>query len=78
TKISEANKKAQIVEKTKTKKKRRKARKENLSKIAVGSTVKLRSGRERGTVLELENGKALVAFGVFKTTVEVQKLEYVH
>ena len=77
TKIEESNKKARLIEKSKTKRKKRKQRKENLAKIEVGSTVKLRTGRERGTVLELGDGKALVAFGVFKTSVEVHKLEHV-
>ncbi len=69
--------KAKIKEKIQKKKTVKLNRKKNLDKITVGTTVKLLAGKERGTVLELDNGIALVAFGVFKSRVEIEKLEYV-
>lgn len=77
TKFDEQNKKTKLKEKAKAKRQRRKERKTNVELITLGCTVQLINGREKGTVLELNNGTALVAFGVFKTQVEVSKLRFV-
>jgi len=45
--------------------------------IKVGSLVKLQNTKQTGTVLELVNGRAVVAIGVFKTKVNVAKLEWI-
>lgn len=46
--------------------------------IQVGSTVRLtRGGKQRGTVMELEGDKAVVAFGMFKTKVAVTDLVFI-
>lgn len=77
SRTEDAVKKVKLKEQSKNKLENRKSRKVNQEKIKVGSTVKLLTGRERGVVLEIGNGKALVAFGVFKTRVEVEKLVFV-
>jgi DNA mismatch repair protein MutS2 len=69
--------KSKLKEKIQKKKTVKKNRQKNVEKISVGCIVKLLAGKERGTVLELDNGMAMVAFGVFKSRVEVEKIEYV-
>ncbi len=79
----EATKKAEKAEATARKKaardsKRKAGRsKQHLDRIAVGSTVRLREGRQRGEVIELKGRKATVAFGDFRTRVELQDLVWV-
>lgn len=45
--------------------------------IVTGSLVRLKNTRQTGTVLELVKGTAVVAIGVFKTKVNVDKLEWI-
>lgn len=45
--------------------------------IKVGSLVKLLKGKQVGTVLEINGKMATVAFGVFRTKVEVESLAFV-
>jgi DNA mismatch repair protein MutS2 len=45
--------------------------------IKVGSLVKLENTKQTGTVIDLDRGQATVAIGVFKTKVDVQKLEFI-
>ena len=79
----EATKKAEKAEAAARKKaakdsKRKSGRaKQHLDRIAVGSTVRLREGRQRGEVIELKGRKATVAFGEFRTRVELQDLVWV-
>lgn len=47
------------------------------AQIVAGSIVKLRKGKQSGTVLEIDGKEALVAFGVFKTRVELDKLVFI-
>ena len=77
TKLEETRKKTKLKEKSKKKRQRQKQVKNNIESIKIGCTVKLTQGREKGTVLELNKDTALVAFGVFKTRVEVAKLEFI-
>ncbi len=51
--------------------------KQHLDRIAVGSTVRLKQGRQRGEVIELKGRKATVAFGDFRTRVELEDLVWV-
>lgn len=76
-KYDDERKTKKLKEQTKAKKERRSKRKEDLSKIEVGCTVKLRTNKQRGTVLELEGDTATVAFGFMKTKVSLSKLDYV-
>ena len=48
--------------------------KQHLDRIAVGSTVRLKEGRQRGEVLAIKGKRATVAFGEFKTRVELVDL----
>ena len=79
----EATKKAEKAEAAARKKaakdsKRNRGRaKQHLDRIAIGSTVRLREGRQRGEVIELKGRKATVAFGEFRTRVELQDLVWV-
>lgn len=79
----EATKMAEKAEATARKKAARESKrkagrsKQHLDRIAVGSTVRLREGRQRGEVIELKGRKATVAFGDFRTRVELQDLVWV-
>lgn len=79
----EATKKAEKAEAAarkkaaKDSKRQRGKAKQHLDRIAVGSTVRLREGRQRGEVIELKGRKATVAFGEFRTRVELQDLVWV-
>ena len=79
----EATKKAEKAEAAARKKaakdsRRKSARtKQNLDRIRVGSTVRLKEGRQRGEVLELKGKRATVAFGEFRTRVELADLVWV-
>ena len=77
-KYDEERKTKKLKEQTKAKKERRSKRKEDLSKIEVGCTVKLRTNKQRGTVLEIDGDTATVAFGFMKTKVSLSKLDYVN
>ena len=48
--------------------------KQHLDRIAVGSTVRLKEGRQRGEVLAIKGKRATVAFGEFRTRVELVDL----
>jgi DNA mismatch repair protein MutS2 len=45
--------------------------------IKIGSTVRLRTAKERGEVLALKGKKATVLFGEFKTVVAIDKLSFI-
>ena len=45
--------------------------------IKVGSTVRLRTAKERGEVLQVKGRKVTVLFGEFKTVVALDKLSFV-
>ena len=76
----EATKRAERAEAKARKKaaadKRRKSvrTKQHLERIAVGSTVRLKEGRQRGEVLAIKGKRATVAFGEFRTRVELVDL----
>lgn len=76
----EATKRAERAEAKARKKaaadKRRKSvrTKQHLDRIAVGSTVRLKEGRQRGEVLAIKGKRATVAFGEFRTRVELVDL----
>jgi DNA mismatch repair protein MutS2 len=48
-----------------------------LEKIQPGSLVKLEKTRQTGTVMSIENQEAIVAFGHFKTRVDLKKLIFI-
>lgn len=51
--------------------------KAHTERIQVGSTVRLKEGRQRGEVLDVKGAKATVAFGEFKTRVELSDLIWI-
>lgn len=79
----EATKKAEREEaaarkKAAAEKKRKSTRpKQRIDRIAVGSTVRLKDGRQRGEVLSIKGKRATVAFGEFRTRVELVDLVWV-
>lgn len=78
TRIVDAEKAIALKAKAEAQKNPKKKVKPNQELIKVGSTVRLtRGGKQRGTVMELENGNATVAFGVFKTKVSITELVYI-
>jgi DNA mismatch repair protein MutS2 len=44
----------------------------------VGDSVRLEDGRAVGTLDKLEKNKAVVNYGLFTTTVSIDRLEYVN
>lgn len=77
TRIADAEKAEALKRKAEAKKAPKKIKPKH-ELIQVGSTVRLtRGGKQRGTVLELDGDKATVAFGMFKTKVNVTDLVYI-
>jgi DNA mismatch repair protein MutS2 len=75
----EASKKAEELRiKAEAKKSPKKKIKPNQELIVVGSTVRLNAGgKQRGKVLEIDGERVIVAFGVFKTKVELAQLVFI-
>jgi DNA mismatch repair protein MutS2 len=48
-----------------------------LEAIKIGALVRLSNSKQTGEVLDLDGDKATVAFGVFKTIVDIHKLEFI-
>lgn len=77
TRIADAEKSELLKRKAEARKAPKKI-KPNQELIQVGSTVRLtRGGKQRGTVMELEGDKAVVAFGMFKTKVVLADLVFI-
>lgn len=77
TKIDEERKQRSIQKKISENKEVKKAKVSSRDKIKVGSLVRMENTKQTGTVLELENGQATVAFGVFKTKLDTSKLIFI-
>ncbi|WP_306643257.1 endonuclease MutS2 [Sanyastnella coralliicola] len=77
SRIEEAHRAAELKRKAEEKKNPKKP-KPHQENIKVGSTVRLiKGGKKRGTVLEINGSKVTVAFGNFKTIVELTNLAFV-
>lgn len=76
-KIDEERKAKSIQKKISEKKQEKTKKISNRDKIKTGSLVRLENTKQTGSVLELDNGQAIVAFGVFKTKVDVDKLVFI-
>ncbi|MBL7941701.1 MAG: DNA mismatch repair protein MutS, partial [Flavobacteriales bacterium] len=75
---SEESKKEKRIRKQLDKDSERELRKsKNVEIIKAGSLVRLRQTRQTGTVLEIDGTHATVAFGNFKTLVDVGKLDWI-
>jgi DNA mismatch repair protein MutS2 len=77
TKIDEDRKQKSIQKKIQKDKEDTHTQERRTGSIKVGSLVRLANTKQTGTVLELEKGQAVVAIGVFRTKVEVAKLEFI-
>lgn len=77
TKIDEERKKRSLTKKVKKSQEENETRIKRTESIKVGSLVRLENTKQTGTVLEMDKGQAVVAIGVFKTKVDVGKLEFV-
>ncbi|MEZ4798289.1 MAG: DNA mismatch repair protein MutS [Flavobacteriales bacterium] len=76
-KIDEERKAKSIQKKISEKKNEKTTKLSNRDKIKTGSLVRLENTKQTGSVLELDNGQAIVAFGVFKTKVDIDKLVFI-
>lgn len=77
TRIVDAQKSEALKRKAEAKKAPKKVKPKH-ELIKIGSTVRLtRGGKQRGTVMELEGDKAIVAFGMFKTKVSITDLVFI-
>lgn len=82
TKLLEAEKKKlekqrELERQRKAPKNRKYKAKPSVNPIVVGSRVKLKTTRQIGEVLAIEGKEATVAFGVFKTKVDLSKLVFI-
>ena len=77
SKIDEERKSRAIQKKISQNKEVKQEKKSSRDRMKVGSLVRLENTKQTGEVLELESGQAIVAFGVFKTKVDVFKLELI-
>jgi hypothetical protein len=77
TKIDEDRKQKSIQKKIQKDKEDTHTQERRTGSIKVGSLVRLANTKQTGTLLELEKGQAVVAIGVFRTKVEVAKLEFI-
>ncbi len=77
TKIEEERKQKSIKKKIEKESTEHATKERKLSSIKVGSLVRLEKTRQTGTVIEIEKDQAVVAIGVFRTKVKVDKLEFI-
>jgi DNA mismatch repair protein MutS2 len=77
TKIDEERREKSLKKKVHKQKEETEQKQKRTESIKVGSLVKLENTKQTGTVIDLEKGQATVAIGVFKTKVDVQKLEFI-
>ena len=77
TKIEDDRKHKSIQKSIVKQKEQEQTRERRTGAIKVGSTVRLENTKQTGKVIELEKGQAVVAIGVFKTKVDVSRLEFI-
>ena len=77
TKIEDERKQKSIVKKIKKQSEEGEKKQKRKEAIKVGSLVRLLNSKQTGTVMDLEKNQATVAIGVFKTKVDVSKLEFI-
>jgi DNA mismatch repair protein MutS2 len=77
TKIEDARKQKSIQKSIVKQKEEEQTKERRTGSIKVGSLVKLENTKQTGTVIDLEKGQATVAIGVFKTKVDVNRLEFI-
>lgn len=77
TKMEEERSERALRKKVETQKDQKVKQHKRKEAIKVGSVVRLANSKQTGEVLELEGEKATVAFGVFRTIVDIHKLEFI-
>jgi DNA mismatch repair protein MutS2 len=77
TKLDEERKQKAIQKKITKEKEITSTKERRKEAIKVGSLVRLLNTKQTGTVLDMEKNQATVAIGVFKTKVDVDKLEWI-
>jgi DNA mismatch repair protein MutS2 len=77
TKIEDDRKQKTIQKKIQKDKEEKTTKERRTDSIKVGSTVRLENTKQTGKVIELDKGQAVVAIGVFKTKVDVSRLEFI-
>lgn len=76
-KLEDARKQKTVQSKVKKQREEKIAVESNREKIAVGSLVRLRNTKQTGTVLNMDKGIVTVAIGMFRTKVDLQKLDFI-
>ena len=76
-KIEDARKQKSIQKSIVKQREEKKAKDRRTEAIKVGSTVRLENTKQTGKVIEMDKGQAVVAIGVFKTKVDLGKLEFI-
>jgi DNA mismatch repair protein MutS2 len=77
TKIEDDRKQKSIQKSIVKQKEEEKTKERRTGAIKVGSTVRLENTKQTGKVIELDKGQAVVAIGVFKTKVDIGRLEFI-
>ncbi|MFY7707248.1 MAG: endonuclease MutS2 [Flavobacteriales bacterium] len=77
TKIEEERKQRSLQKKVQKSKEEKVVQQSHRDRIKIGSLVRLENTKQTGKVLEMESGQAIVAFGVFKTKLDLSKLEFI-
>jgi len=77
TKIEDDRKQKSIQKKIQKDREETKTKERRTEAIKVGSTVRLENTKQTGKVIELDKGQAVVAIGVFRTKVDLKKLEFI-
>jgi DNA mismatch repair protein MutS2 len=77
TKMEEERREKAIRKKVESQKEQKVKQHTRKEAIKVGSLVRLANSKQTGEVLELDGAKATVAFGVFRTIVDIHKLEFI-
>jgi DNA mismatch repair protein MutS2 len=78
TKIEDDRKQKSIQKSIVKQKEEEKTKERRTGAIKVGSTVRLENTKQTGKVIELDKGHAVVAIGVFKTKVDISRLEFIN
>ena len=76
-KLEDVRKQKAVQSKVKKQREEKIAVESNREKIAVGSLVRLRNTKQTGTVLNMDKGLVTVAIGMFRTKVDLQKLDFI-
>lgn len=77
TKMDEERKQRSIEKKIKTHQEQEEKKELKKGSIKVGSLVRLHNTKQTGTVIDLDKGQATVAIGIFKTKVDITKLDFI-